>query len=89
MAPPSWQVGGIFDDASEEKRPTVQVGDPFTEKLPSVEACLGIDVHRRHHRHPGHGRGGADLILGRDMGDKGGSGIELDLDRVPQRAKPI
>src|ERR1700750_3011483 len=72
-----------FDDASEEKRPTVQVGDPFTEKL-LLAACLEL-------------MGTAPIIAIQDMGaagltsssaemgDKGGSGIELDLDKVPQR----
>ncbi len=72
-----------FDDASDEKRPTVQVGDPFTEKL-LLEACLELMA--------------TDAIIGiQDMGaagltssscemaDKGGSGIELDLDHVPCR----
>ena len=72
-----------FDDASDEKRPTVQVGDPFTEKL-LLEACLELMA--------------TDAIIGiQDMGaagltssscemaDKGGSGIELDLDKVPCR----
>ena len=74
-----------FDDASEEKRPTVQVGDPFTEKL-LLEACLELMA--------------TDAIVGiQDMGaagltssscemaDKGGSGIELNLDKVPCREK--
>ncbi len=72
-----------FDEESEAKRPTVQVGDPFTEKC-LIEACLELM------------RG--DAIVGiQDMGAAGltcssfemashsGTGIELDLDRVPQR----
>jgi phosphoribosylformylglycinamidine synthase II len=72
-----------FDEASEEKRPTVQVGDPFTEKL-LLEACLEI-------MNP-------DLIVGiQDMGAAGltsssfemagraGTGIRMHLDRVPVR----
>ena len=72
-----------FDEASEEKRPTVQVGDPFTEKL-LLEACLELMAE--------------DAIVGiQDMGaagltsssvemaDKGGVGIEIELDRVPTR----
>ena len=50
---------------SEEKRPTVQVGDPFAEKL-LLEACLELMADRRRHRHPGHGRGGPHLLGGRD-----------------------
>ena len=72
-----------FDDASDEKRPTVQVGDPFTEKL-LLEACQELMA--------------SDAIIGiQDMGaagltsssvemaDKGGVGILLDLDKVPCR----
>jgi len=72
-----------FDEASEEKRPTVQVGDPFTEKL-LLEACLEIMD--------------SDAIVGiQDMGAAGltsssfemagraGTGIRMDLDRVPMR----
>ena len=54
-----------FDEDSEEKRPTVQVGDPFTEKL-LLEACLELMADGCHHRHPGHGRGRAHLVVGRD-----------------------
>ena len=72
-----------FDKESEAKRPAVQVGDPFTEKL-LIEACLEA------------GRTGAIVAI-QDMGaagltssssemaDRGGLGIELDLDRVPLR----
>ena len=54
-----------FDDDSAEKRPTVQVGDPFAEKL------LAGSLPRNHgsrlrDRDPGHGRGGPDLFGGRD-----------------------
>jgi phosphoribosylformylglycinamidine synthase subunit PurL len=72
-----------FDSASEEKRPTVQVGDPFTEKL-LLEACLELME--------------GDAIVGiQDMGAAGltsssfemagraGTGVRLDLDRVPMR----
>ena len=54
-----------FDDDSAEKRPTVQVGDPFAEKL-LLEACLEIMASRLRDRDPGHGRGGADLFGGGD-----------------------
>jgi phosphoribosylformylglycinamidine synthase len=76
-------ASAAFGDDIEEKRPTVQVGDPFTEKL-LVEACLELMA--------------TDAIIGiQDMGaagltsssiemaDKGGAGIRLDLDRVPIR----
>ena len=72
-----------FDDRSEELRPAVQVGDPFTENL-LIEACLELMQQ--------------DLIVGiQDMGaagltsssvemaDRGYAGILLDLDRVPTR----
>ncbi|WP_282609568.1 phosphoribosylformylglycinamidine synthase subunit PurL [Pelagibius sp. Alg239-R121] len=72
-----------FDDDSDEKRPTVQVGDPFTEKL-LIEACLELME--------------TDAIIGiQDMGaagltsssfemaSKGGMGVELNLDQVPCR----
>ena len=72
-----------FDDASEKKRPNVQVGDPFLEKL-LLEACLEFLEQ--------------DLLVGiQDMGAAGltssscemasrsGTGIELDVSKVPQR----
>jgi phosphoribosylformylglycinamidine synthase II len=72
-----------FDETSEEKRPTVQVGDPFTEKL-LLEACLEIMD--------------SDAVVGiQDMGAAGltsssfemagraGTGVRLILDRVPVR----
>lgn len=78
-------ASGEFDDATEEKRPTVQVGDPFTEKL-LLEACLELMA--------------TDAIVGiQDMGaagltcssfemaDRAGSGMEIDLDKVPKRAE--
>ena len=76
-----------FDDASDRKLPTVQVGDPFMEKL-LLEACLEIFA--------------ADVLVGvQDMGAAGltsssvemaarsGSGIELDLDAIPRRARGL
>jgi phosphoribosylformylglycinamidine synthase len=72
-----------FSGEKEQRRPTVQVGDPFTEKL-LLEACLELFQH--------------DYIIGiQDMGaagltssstemaGRGGCGIELDLSRVPVR----
>lgn len=72
-----------FDEDAEEKRPTVQVGDPFTEKL-LIEACLELMA--------------TDTIVAiQDMGaagltcssfemcSKGGTGVELDLNAVPVR----
>src|SRR5205814_5557207 len=72
-----------FSEDSEEKRPTVQVGDAFTEKL-LIEACLELME-------------GDAIVAIQDMGaagltsssvemaGKGGLGIELELDRVPVR----
>lgn len=72
-----------FNEDSEEKRPTVQVGDPFTEKL-LLEACMEAFA--------------TDVIVGiQDMGAAGltsssfemasraGTGVRMHLDRVPQR----
>jgi phosphoribosylformylglycinamidine synthase len=72
-----------FDDSIEEKRPTVQVGDPFTEKrlmeatleLMATGAVISIQD-----------MGAAGLTCSAvEMGDKGGLGIRLNLDAVPQR----
>jgi phosphoribosylformylglycinamidine synthase subunit PurL len=72
-----------FAEDAGEKRPTVQVGDPFTEKL-LIEACLELMA-------------GDAIVAIQDMGaagltsssvemaGKGGLGIELELDRVPTR----
>ena len=72
-----------FDDESERKRPTVQVGDPFREKL-LIEACLELME-------------GAEVVAVQDLGaagltcstaemaSRGGTGIEIDLALVPRR----
>jgi phosphoribosylformylglycinamidine synthase len=75
----------VFDEAASAKRPTVQVGDPFTEKL-LIECC--VELMR------------AGLVVGiQDMGAAGltssafemaaraGCGLELELDRVPVRER--
>src|SRR5881394_3420153 len=72
-----------FREDSEEKRPTVQVGDPFTEKL-LLEACLELMATDAIIAIQDMGAAGLTSSSA-EMGDKGGSGIELDLDRVPQR----
>ncbi len=76
-------ASAIFDDKIEEKKPTVQVGDPFTEKL-LLEACLELMA-------------GKSIISIQDMGaagltsssiemaSKGDLGIEIDLTKVPCR----
>ncbi|WP_158734625.1 phosphoribosylformylglycinamidine synthase subunit PurL [Alteribacillus sp. YIM 98480] len=76
-----------LSEESESKRPSVQVGDPFMEKL-LLEACLELVQ--------------SDALIGiQDMGaagltsssaemaSKAGSGIEMDLDKVPQREKDM
>ncbi len=72
-----------FAANSEEKRPTVQVGDPFTEKL-LIEACL--ELMETDAIVAIQDMGAAGLTSSSvEMAGKGGVGIELDLDRVPQR----
>ena len=76
-------ASGSFEEGSDSKRPTVQVGDPFTEKL-LIECCLELMDK--------------DLLIGiQDMGaagltssscemaSRGGSGIELEVANVPRR----
>ena len=72
-----------FDDKSSEKRPTVQVGDPFTEKL-LIEACLELMATDAIIAIQDMGAAGL-TSSSCEMADKGGVGITLDLDRVPQR----
>ncbi|RJL18633.1 phosphoribosylformylglycinamidine synthase subunit PurL [Paracoccus siganidrum] len=72
-----------FDDTIEEKRPTVQVGDPFTEKC-LLEACL--ELMQTDSVISIQDMGAAGLTCSAvEMGDKGGLGIKLVLDAVPQR----
>jgi phosphoribosylformylglycinamidine synthase subunit PurL len=72
-----------FDDASEEKRPTVQVGDPFAEKL-LLEAC--IEIMEKGCVVAIQDMGAAGLTCSAvEMGAKGDLGVELDLDAVPTR----
>jgi phosphoribosylformylglycinamidine synthase len=72
-----------FDDKSEEKRPTVQVGDPFTEKL-LIEACLELMATDSIIAIQDMGAAGLTSSTS-EMADKGGVGIDLNLDAVPQR----
>lgn len=72
-----------FDDDSDEKRPTVQVGDPFTEKL-LIEACLELMATDAIIAIQDMGAAGL-TSSSIEMADKGGVGIELNLDEVPQR----
>jgi len=72
-----------FDEDSEEKRPTVQVGDPFTEKL-LIEACLELMASDAIVAIQDMGAAGL-TSSSVEMASKGGVGIELDMNRVPQR----
>jgi phosphoribosylformylglycinamidine synthase subunit PurL len=78
-------ASATFDEGAEERRPTVQVGDPFTEKL-LLEACLeamatGAIVGIQD-------MGAAGLACAcSEMPARAGTGMEVDLDRVPQRER--
>ena len=72
-----------FDDTSDEKRPTVQVGDPFAEKL-LIEATLELMATGAVAAIQDMGAAGL-TSSSVEMAGKGGVGIELDLDAVPQR----
>ena len=72
-----------FDENSEEKKPTVQVGDPFTEKL-LMEACL--ELMKDNSIISIQDMGAAGLTSSSvEMASKGGLGIELNLEKVPCR----
>ena len=76
-----------FDAESEAKRPTVQVGDPFTEKV-LLEACLAI--MRTDALVAVQDMGAAGLTSSAfEMASRGGLGIRLDLDRVPLREEGL
>ena len=72
-----------FDESIEEKRPTVQVGDPFTEKC-LLEACLELMATGAVIAIQDMGAAGLTCSAV-EMGAKGDLGIELDLDKVPVR----
>jgi phosphoribosylformylglycinamidine synthase subunit PurL len=72
-----------FTEETESKRPTVQVGDPFTEKL-LIEACLELMASDAIVAIQDMGAAGL-TSSSVEMASKGGVGIELDLDQVPQR----
>ncbi len=72
-----------FDEGSDEKRPTVQVGDPFAEKL-LIEATLELMATGAVAAIQDMGAAGL-TSSSVEMAGKGGVGIELDLDAVPQR----
>jgi phosphoribosylformylglycinamidine synthase len=72
-----------FDEDSAEKRPTVQVGDPFAEKL-LLEACL--EIMEKGCVIAIQDMGAAGLTCSAvEMGAKGDLGVDLDLDAVPTR----
>src|SRR5579859_6211674 len=72
-----------FTEESKQKRPNVQVGDPFLEKL-LLEACL--EAMRTGAIVGIQDMGAAGLTCSTcEMGSRGGTGIEIELDRVPQR----
>src|SRR5258707_11974066 len=76
-----------FGDATEEKRPTVQVGDPFAEKL-LLEACL--EIMAKDCVVAIQDMGAAGLTCSAvEMGAKGGLGVTPDLDAVPCRESGI
>ena len=72
-----------FGEDSESKRPTVQVGDPFTEKL-LIEACLELMASDAIVAIQDMGAAGLTSSAV-EMASKGGVGIELDMNAVPQR----
>jgi phosphoribosylformylglycinamidine synthase len=72
-----------FDDTSAEKRPAVQVGDPFMEKL-LLEACLELMKGDALIGVQDMGAAGLTCATS-EMGARGGRGIEIDVRHVPQR----
>ncbi|HTR14892.1 MAG TPA: phosphoribosylformylglycinamidine synthase subunit PurL [Roseiarcus sp.] len=78
-------ASAAFEADAEEKRPTVQVGDPFAEKL-LLEACLELMASGAVVAIQDMGAAGLTSSAV-EMGAKGGLGVELDLDRVPCREK--
>src|SRR5687768_14300989 len=72
-----------FDEDSDEKRPTVQVGDPFSEKL-LIEACLELMATDAIVAIQDMGAAGL-TSSSVEMASKGGAGIRLDINKVPVR----
>ena len=80
-------ASGEFDDESEKNRPTVQVGDPYAEKL-LLEACL--ELMQKDAIISIQDMGAAGLTSSSvEMADKGKVGIELNLDKIPTRQKNL
>ena len=76
-----------FGEGAEEKRPTVQVGDPFTEKK-LIEACLELMAEDAISSIQDMGAAGL-TSSSVEMASSGGLGIELNLDHVPQREEAM
>jgi len=74
-----------FDEAAEEKRPTVQVGDPFMEKL-LFEACLELMATDALVAIQDMGAAGLTCSTS-ELAARGGTGIAIDIAKVPQREK--
>ena len=78
-------ASNVFDESTEEKKPTVQVGDPFTEKL-LLEACL--ELMKDDSIISIQDMGAAGLTSSSvEMASKGNLGIQIDLEKVPCREK--
>ncbi|KQM13879.1 phosphoribosylformylglycinamidine synthase subunit PurL [Novosphingobium sp. Leaf2] len=76
-----------FDEHSDEKRPTVQVGDPFTEKL-LIEACLELMATDAIVAIQDMGAAGL-TSSSVEMASKGGAGIRLNMNKVPCREEAM
>ncbi len=76
-------ASAVFDESTEAKRPTVQVGDPFTEKL-LLEACL--ELFKTGSVSGMQDMGAAGLASSSfEMADRSNTGMILDLDKIPLR----
>ncbi|HEX4353422.1 MAG TPA: phosphoribosylformylglycinamidine synthase subunit PurL [Polyangiales bacterium] len=76
-----------FDEKSEKKLPTVQVGDPFVQKL-LLEACL--EIFARDCLEGVQDMGAAGLTSSSvEMASRAGNGLELDLDAIPRRTQKL
>jgi phosphoribosylformylglycinamidine synthase subunit PurL len=85
-------IGGVsvlasrtLDEGAEESRPSVQIGDPFAEKL-LVEGCLELVERRLLEGLQDLGGAGLTCAVS-ESASRGGTGVELDLDAVPLRAE--
>ena len=76
-----------FNEDAEEKKPTVQVGDPFTEKL-LIEACLELMDTKSIVAIQDMGAAGL-TSSSFEMAAKGGVGLEINIDKIPAREKKM